>query len=129
MNSLKRYSVWQIAPTQKELLKPLAQVLTKVPPLRSRSNKPLAMNTEELLNILTYYHLQEFTSGTELVQTLQEDDYAREFVAPAGGIINIRLSLIRLMNAGLSSFLLYLLNYRNRLQEHYPPRIRSLVIL
>lgn len=44
------------------------------------------MNTEELLNILTYYHLQEFTSGTELVQALQEDDYARQFVAPAGGI-------------------------------------------
>ena len=44
------------------------------------------MNTEELLNILTYYHLQEFTSGTELIQALQEDDYARQFVAPAGGI-------------------------------------------
>jgi len=44
------------------------------------------MNTEELINILTYYHLQEFTSGTELIQALQEDDYARQFVAPAGGI-------------------------------------------
>ena len=86
MNSLKRYSVWHIAPTQKELLKPLNQVLTKVPPLRSRSNKPLAMNTEELINILTYYHLQEFSSGTELIQVLQEDEYARQFVAPAGGI-------------------------------------------
>ncbi len=44
------------------------------------------MNTEELLNILTYYHLQDFSSGRELIQTLQEDDYARQFVAPAGGI-------------------------------------------
>ncbi len=44
------------------------------------------MNIEELINILTYYHLQEFSSGTELIQTLQEDDYARQFVAPAGGI-------------------------------------------
>ena len=86
MKSLKRYSVWHIAPKQKDLLKPLIQVLPKVPPLKSRSNKPLAMNTEELLNILTYYHLQEFSSGTELVQALQEDDYARQFVAPAGGI-------------------------------------------
>ncbi len=86
MKSLKHYSVWHIAPTQKELLKPLNQVLPKVPPLKSRSNKPLAMNTEELLNILTYYHLQEFSSGTELIQALQEDDYARQFVAPAGGI-------------------------------------------
>lgn len=86
MKSLKRYSVWHIAPTQKELLKPLNQILPKIPPLESRSNKPLAMNTEELLNILTYYHLQEFSSGTELIQALQEDDYARKFVAPAGGI-------------------------------------------
>jgi hypothetical protein len=44
------------------------------------------MNTEELINILTYYHLQEFSSGSELIQALQEDDYARNFVAPAGGI-------------------------------------------
>jgi len=86
MKSLKRYSVWHIAPTQKELLKPLNQVLPNIAPLKSRSNKPLAMNTEELLNILTYYHLQEFSSGTELIQALEEDDYARQFVAPAGGL-------------------------------------------
>ena len=86
MKSVKFYSRQYIVPTQKQLLKPLKNILTKVPPLRSRSNKPLAMNTEELINILTYYHLQEFTSGTELIQALQEDDYARQFVAPAGGI-------------------------------------------
>jgi len=26
------------------------------------------MDTEDLLNILTYYHLQEFSSGRELIQ-------------------------------------------------------------
>ena len=86
MKSVKFYSRQYIVPTQRQLLKPIKNILTKVPPLRSRSNKPLAMNTEELINILTYYHLQEFTSGTELIQALQEDDYARQFVAPAGGI-------------------------------------------
>ncbi len=86
MNPLKLYSKWHIAPTQKKLLKPVKRVLPKVPPLKSRSNKPLAMDTEELLNVLTYYHLQEFRSGTELIQALQEDEYARQFVAPAGGI-------------------------------------------
>jgi len=86
MKSLKRYTVWHIAPTQKDLLKPLNQVLPKIQPLKSRSNKPLSMNTEELLNILTDYHLQEFSSGTELIQALQEYNYARKFVAPAGGI-------------------------------------------
>lgn len=86
MKSVKFYSRQHIAPTQSQLLKPLESIWAKVPPLRSRSNKPLAMNTEELLNILTYYHLQEFSSGSELIQALQEDDYARNFVAPAGGI-------------------------------------------
>lgn len=44
------------------------------------------MNTEELINILTYYHLQEFSSGRELIQALQEDEYARNLIAPAGGL-------------------------------------------
>ncbi|MBM9521309.1 IS4 family transposase [Desulforhopalus vacuolatus] len=78
----RRYAV----PSQTHLLKPTKQALVNAPPLRSRSNKPLAMNTEDLLNILTYYHLQEFSSGRELIQALQEDDYARDLIAPAGGI-------------------------------------------
>ena len=82
----KLYLRRHVAPSQKLLLKPLQQILIKAPPLLSGSNKPLAMNTEELLNILTYYHLQDFSSGRELIQALQEDDYARQFVAPAGGI-------------------------------------------
>ena len=68
--------------------KPTKQALIKTPPLRSKSNKPLAMNTEDLLNILTYYHLQEFSSSRVLIQALQEDDYARDLVAPAGGIVS-----------------------------------------
>lgn len=84
--AVKSYSRWCIAPAQSLLLKPLQQILLKTPPLLSGSNKPLAMNTEELLNILTYYHLQDFTSGRELIQALQEDEYARQFVAPTDGI-------------------------------------------
>ncbi len=44
------------------------------------------MNTEELIDILTYYHLQEFSSGRELIQALEEDNYARECLAPANGL-------------------------------------------
>jgi len=83
---VKFYSQRHIAPTHKLLLEPLQPILIKTPPLKSRSNKPLAMNTEELLNILTYYHLQDFSSGRELLQALEEDDYAREFAAPVGGV-------------------------------------------
>jgi len=86
MNRVKIYSYWQMVPEQKKLMVPLKNILPQTPPLRSRCNKPLAMNTEELLNILTYYHLQGFSSGRELVQSLQEDEYARNLIAPAGGL-------------------------------------------
>lgn len=82
---VKFYPRWRLAPAQELLLKPLQPILLTTPPLVSRSNKPLAMNTEELLNILTYYHLQDFSSGRELIQALQEDNYAKQF-APENGI-------------------------------------------
>ena len=86
MKRVKFRTRWHIVPKQRRLAKPLKRVLPHTPPLQSRSNKPLAMNTEELLNILTYYHLQEFSSGRELIQALQEDEYAKNLIAPAGGI-------------------------------------------
>lgn len=86
MKRVKIYSQWHLVPRQKQLLAPTKDILPKTPPMRSRSNKPLAMNTNELLQVLTYFHLQEFSSGRELIQALQEDDYARQFIAPANGI-------------------------------------------
>lgn len=86
MKRVKFRTRWHIVPKQRRLAKPLKPILPHTPPLQSRSNKPLAMNTEELLNILTYYHLQEFSSGRELIQALQQDDYAKNLIAPAGGI-------------------------------------------
>ena len=83
---VKTYLRCRIAPTHQLLLEPLQPILIKTPLLKSRSNRPLAMNTEELLSILTYYHLQDFSSGRELLQALEEDDYAKQFVAPAGGV-------------------------------------------
>ena len=51
---IKCYSRQHIAPTHKLLIEPVQPILIKAPPLRSGSNKTLAMNTEELLSILTY---------------------------------------------------------------------------
>jgi hypothetical protein len=86
MKRVKFNSRWHIVPTQRQLFVPARCIVKKAPPLQSRSNKPLAMNTEELLHVLTYFHLQEFSSGRELIQALQEDDYAKQFIAPANGI-------------------------------------------
>lgn len=84
MKCVKFYSRLHAVPELKRLMAPTQIILPQTPPLQSRCNKPLAMNIEGLLNILTYYHLHEFSSGRELIQALQEDGYARQIVAPEG---------------------------------------------
>lgn len=83
---VKRCSRKVVAITHESFNNILQPILIKTPPLVSRCNKPLAMTLEELLQILTYYHLQEFSSGRELLQALEEDDYAKRLVSSAGGI-------------------------------------------
>lgn len=44
------------------------------------------MTFEDQLNALVYFHLEEHASGRDLVQALEENDFARQAVAPEGGI-------------------------------------------
>jgi IS4 transposase len=44
------------------------------------------MTFEDQLNALIFFHLEEHVSASHLVQTLQEDDFARNNIAPEGGI-------------------------------------------
>jgi len=68
------------------LKKPAQKLLMTTPPLRSKSNKPLVMTTDDVLNILVYCHLNEFFSGRELLQNLGEDEFAKHLIAPVGGV-------------------------------------------
>lgn len=79
-------SRWYITPSHNKLMGPAKKILVTTPPLRSKSNKPLAMTIDDILNILVYYHLNEFSSGRELLQNLEEDEYAKNLIAPAGGV-------------------------------------------
>lgn len=54
--------------------------------LHARGNKPLQMNFEDQLNALIYFHLEDHSSGRHLLQALEEDDFAREKIAPREGI-------------------------------------------
>ncbi len=86
---MKRFhfnSQWHLVPAHNKLMGPAKKILQTTPPLRSKSNKPLAMTIDDILNILVYYHLNEFSSGRELLQHLEEDEYAKHLVAPAGGV-------------------------------------------
>lgn len=74
------------APAFHKLCRPLVDILMRCPLLVSRCNRPLQMEFEHQLNALIFFHLEEHTSGRHLIQDLQEDDFARNNIAPPEGI-------------------------------------------
>ena len=74
------------APSFDELFKPAEIALDSAIPLVARGNRPLQMNFEQQLKALVYFHLEEHTSGRHLIQALEEDDFARNHIAPPDGI-------------------------------------------
>lgn len=69
-----------------KLLQPIVDALKNMPELQSKGNRPLKMSFEEQLRVLVYFHLQEHTSAQHLLQTLKEDHFARQYIAPGNGI-------------------------------------------
>jgi Transposase DDE domain len=78
----KTYAV----PSFNRLCRPLAGTLLKTPRLESRCNRPLQMEFEHQLKALIFFHLEEHSSGRHLIQALQQDDFARNHIAPPDGI-------------------------------------------
>lgn len=68
------------------LFTPFKAALDPVPILEARGNRPLQMTFEDQLKILTYYHLEEHTSGRHLLQVLAQEDFAATHIAPPDGI-------------------------------------------
>jgi hypothetical protein len=44
------------------------------------------MNFEDQLKALIFFHLEEHVSARHMLQVLEEDDFARENIAPKDGI-------------------------------------------
>ena len=76
----------QNVPSFHELWQPVENVFISMPPLEARGNRPLQMNFEHQLKSLVFFHLEEHTSGRHLLQVLEEDDFARNVIAPPEGI-------------------------------------------
>ena len=74
------------AKTFKKLWKPIINFFPKAPPLVSQGDRPLKMTFEDQLKALVFFHLEEHTSGTHLIEVLEKDDFARENIAPEDGI-------------------------------------------
>lgn len=65
---------------------PLVKIMKRIPKFVSRGNKPFKVTFENLLDALIWFHLQEHVSGRHLVQSLQEDTFARDHIAPKDGM-------------------------------------------
>lgn len=74
------------APSFHQLTQPLKIILRKIIPLLARGNRDLQMTFEDQLNALIYFHLEEHSSGRHLLQVLEEDEFARDNIAPKEGI-------------------------------------------
>ena len=70
----------------KKFIKPVEKIFSNMIPLQSRGDRPLQMTFEDELNALIYFHLEEHSSGRHLLQTLEEDHFARNLIAPKDGI-------------------------------------------
>ena len=72
--------------TYDEFCLPLRDIPSGVPMLKSRGDRPLQMTFENQLNAVIWFHLQGHDSARHLVFDLNENNFAKEFIAPDGGI-------------------------------------------
>jgi len=69
-----------------QLFLPIDHAKIGMPPLEARGNRPLQMTFDDQLKALIFFHLEEHTSAQHLLQVLEEDDFARNIIAPEEGI-------------------------------------------
>ena len=74
------------APSFFQLYQPIEKAMITMPPLEARGHRPLKMTFEDQLKALIFFHLEEHTSGQHLLQVLEEDVFARNYIAPEEGI-------------------------------------------
>ena len=70
----------------KKVLAPIFERFKSDKKLESRGYRQLQMTFDDQLKALIFFHLQEFSSGRELLQALEQNDFAKECVAPPHGI-------------------------------------------
>jgi hypothetical protein len=69
-----------------QFFKPIQDAMIDMPKLESQGNRPLQMTFEDHLKALVYFHLEEHHSAQHLLQVLEQDDFARNQIAPEDGI-------------------------------------------
>jgi len=65
---------------------PVRSLALETPVLEARGDRPLKMTFDDQLKMLVFYHLEEQVSARHMLQVLEQDDFARENIAPKDGI-------------------------------------------
>jgi hypothetical protein len=73
-------------PSFEQLYRPIRRSMIGMPPLVAQGHRPLKMTFDDQLKALIFFHLEEHVSGQHLLQVLEEDDFARDYIAPEEGI-------------------------------------------
>jgi len=73
-------------PSFHQLYRPIQSAMVGMSPLEARGYRPLKMTFDDQLKALIFFHLEEHVSGQHLLQVLEEDDFARDHIAPKEGI-------------------------------------------
>jgi hypothetical protein len=74
------------APTFNQLYRQIDSAIVGMPPLEARGHRPLKMTFNDQLKALIYFHLEEHVSAQHLLQVLEENEFARDHIAPEQGI-------------------------------------------
>ena len=74
------------APSFNQLYRPIKSAMIGMPPLEARGYRPLKMTFDDQLKALIFFHLEEHVSAQHLLQVLEENDFARDHIAPEKGI-------------------------------------------
>jgi len=111
-----------------QFYQPVGDVIPETPVLKSRGDRPLKMTFEDELKILIFFHLEEHVSARHMLQVVEQDDFARENIAPEEGIK--KSSFGEAINSrGLNSSKSYLKNSAARHPACCPMCILNLAIL
>jgi hypothetical protein len=73
-------------PSYSKLTKSVHVKIPGAPDMKSASNKPYEVGFAEQLDSLIYYHLENHESGRHHLQVLQEDSFAKKYIAPKKGM-------------------------------------------
>jgi len=82
LNRLKNAKI----PSFNQLYLPIDKAKIGMRLLEARGDRPLKMTFDDQLKALIFFHLEEHTSAQHLLQVLEEDNFARNVIAPEEGI-------------------------------------------